>query len=68
MNSSTQKENTRTLLSLLGEQLGEQLGERLCEPTPIQAETVLGKRRYFFDWGVQTICYSGSDRDRLGLR
>jgi len=39
MNSSTHNENTRTLLALLG----EQLGERLCGPTPIQAETALGK-------------------------
>ena len=58
MNSSTQKENTRTLLSLLG----EQLGERLCEPTPIQAETVLGKIHLRLD-AISSELLRGEERD-----
>jgi hypothetical protein len=58
MNSLTHKENTRTLLALLG----EQLGERLCGPTPIQAETALGKIHLQLD-AICNELLRGEERD-----
>lgn len=58
MNSLTHKENTRTLLALLG----EQLGERLCGPTPIQAETALGKIHLQLD-AISNELLRGEERD-----
>jgi len=58
MNSSTHKENTRTILALLGVQLGERLGE----PTPIQAETALGKIHLQLD-AISRELLRGEERD-----